>query len=138
MKRLRVVVVRRGQREALVCNRRAVAFSEDERFAFAVTYFHFAGVAEEERRHLALVEAGTFRIDHPVVPRVPVPEAEADGTEKFAVVVVGTTSARTLESLYCLGVQCVEGKKPAQVAQWEPYNDTKEYDSRQALAALIQ
>ncbi|MDR0692401.1 MAG: S-adenosylmethionine:tRNA ribosyltransferase-isomerase [Prevotellaceae bacterium] len=54
------------------------------------------------------------------------------------VMAVGTTSARTLESLYCLGVQCIEGKKPAQVAQWEPYNDIKKYDSRQALAALIQ
>jgi S-adenosylmethionine:tRNA ribosyltransferase-isomerase len=54
------------------------------------------------------------------------------------VVAVGTTSARTLESLYYLGVQCIEGKKPEQVAQWEPYNTPKEYDPRQALAALIR
>ncbi|MDR2449486.1 MAG: S-adenosylmethionine:tRNA ribosyltransferase-isomerase [Prevotellaceae bacterium] len=54
------------------------------------------------------------------------------------VVAVGTTSARTLESLYYLGVQCLEGGKPEQVTQWEPYGDTKEYIPRQALAALIQ
>jgi S-adenosylmethionine:tRNA ribosyltransferase-isomerase len=54
------------------------------------------------------------------------------------VIAVGTTSARTLESLYYLGVQCIEGKNPEQVTQWEPYDDTKIYDHRQALAALVQ
>jgi S-adenosylmethionine:tRNA ribosyltransferase-isomerase len=54
------------------------------------------------------------------------------------VVAVGTTSARTLESLYYLGMQYIEGKRPEQVAQWEPYGDAKGYDFRQALAALIQ
>jgi S-adenosylmethionine:tRNA ribosyltransferase-isomerase len=54
------------------------------------------------------------------------------------VIAVGTTSARTLESIYYLGVQCIEGKKPEQVAQWEPYGRTKEYELRHALAALIQ
>jgi S-adenosylmethionine:tRNA ribosyltransferase-isomerase len=54
------------------------------------------------------------------------------------VIAVGTTSARTLESLYYLGVQCIEGKRPEQVAQWEPYGDTKACEPRQALAALLQ
>ena len=54
------------------------------------------------------------------------------------VVAVGTTSARTLESLYYLGIQCIDGKKPEQVTQWEPYGDAREHDPRQALAALIQ
>jgi S-adenosylmethionine:tRNA ribosyltransferase-isomerase len=54
------------------------------------------------------------------------------------VVAVGTTSARTLESLYFLGVQCIEGKKPEQVSQWEPYDGAKTYEPRQALAALLQ
>jgi S-adenosylmethionine:tRNA ribosyltransferase-isomerase len=54
------------------------------------------------------------------------------------VIAVGTTSARTLESLYYLGVQCIEGKSPEQVTQWEPYNNIKRYDPRQALAALVQ
>jgi S-adenosylmethionine:tRNA ribosyltransferase-isomerase len=53
------------------------------------------------------------------------------------VVAVGTTSARTLESLYYLGVQCIDGKKPEQVAQWEPYGGAKKYEPRQALAALL-
>jgi S-adenosylmethionine:tRNA ribosyltransferase-isomerase len=54
------------------------------------------------------------------------------------VIAVGTTSARTLESLYYLGVQCIEGKRPEQVAQWEPYAHTSAYAPRQALAALVQ
>jgi S-adenosylmethionine:tRNA ribosyltransferase-isomerase len=54
------------------------------------------------------------------------------------VIAVGTTSARTLESLYYLGLQCIEGKKPEQVAQWEPYGGTKACEPRQALAALLQ
>jgi S-adenosylmethionine:tRNA ribosyltransferase-isomerase len=54
------------------------------------------------------------------------------------VIAVGTTSARTLESLYYLGMQCIDGKKPEQVAQWEPYGDTKACEPRQALAALLQ
>jgi S-adenosylmethionine:tRNA ribosyltransferase-isomerase len=54
------------------------------------------------------------------------------------VIAVGTTSARTLESLYWLGIQCIEGKKPEQVTQWEPYTGTTPHDPRQALAALIK
>jgi S-adenosylmethionine:tRNA ribosyltransferase-isomerase len=54
------------------------------------------------------------------------------------VIAVGTTSARTLESLYWLGIQCIEGKKPEQVTQWEPYTGTKPHDPCQALAALIK
>jgi S-adenosylmethionine:tRNA ribosyltransferase-isomerase len=54
------------------------------------------------------------------------------------VVAVGTTSARTLESLYYLGVQCMEGNPPEQVAQWEPYDEIKACEPRQALAALVQ
>lgn len=38
------------------------------------------------------------------------------------IVAVGTTSARTLESLYWLGCQCLNGIKPERVGQWEPYH----------------
>jgi S-adenosylmethionine:tRNA ribosyltransferase-isomerase len=54
------------------------------------------------------------------------------------VIAVGTTSARTLESIYYLGVQCADGKNPEQVSQWDPYDSAKKYEPRQALAALLQ
>ncbi len=41
------------------------------------------------------------------------------------VIAVGTTSARTLESLYYLGMQCIAGNKPEQVEQWEPYEQLR-------------
>jgi S-adenosylmethionine:tRNA ribosyltransferase-isomerase len=59
------------------------------------------------------------------------------------IVAVGTTSLRTLESLYWIGVKTI--KNPAvvladlQVTQWEPYeNKTKEYTATEALESLLQ
>jgi len=37
------------------------------------------------------------------------------------VIAVGTTSARTLESLYYLGCRCLKNESPTMVEQWEPY-----------------
>jgi S-adenosylmethionine:tRNA ribosyltransferase-isomerase len=53
------------------------------------------------------------------------------------IVAVGTTTVRTLESLYYLGVQCKEKGIPKDVTQWEPYNQIKEYSKIDALQALI-
>ena len=39
------------------------------------------------------------------------------------VISVGTTSTRTLESLYYLGVHCIERGEPDVVDQWEPYRE---------------
>jgi S-adenosylmethionine:tRNA ribosyltransferase-isomerase len=50
---------------------------------------------------------------------------------------VGTTSVRTLESLYYLGVKCIEGGAPADVAQWEPYEREYNYTLEESLQALI-
>lgn len=50
---------------------------------------------------------------------------------------VGTTSVRTLESLYYLGVKCIEDGKPSDVLQWEPYQREYTYTLEQALQALI-
>ena len=36
---------------------------------------------------------------------------------------VGTTSTRCLESLYFLGVHCIENGEPGVVEQWEPYRE---------------
>jgi S-adenosylmethionine:tRNA ribosyltransferase-isomerase len=53
------------------------------------------------------------------------------------VIAVGTTSVRTLESLYYIGVACIEKGEPADVDQWMPYARTYEYSVDQALEALI-
>ena len=51
---------------------------------------------------------------------------------------VGTTSVRTLESLYYIGVKCIETGVPADVMQWEPYEREYPYSTQDALSALIR
>lgn len=53
------------------------------------------------------------------------------------VVAVGTTSVRTLESLYYLGASCLEQGAPREVDQWAPYSREYSYSTREALSALI-
>ena len=55
---------------------------------------------------------------------------------KRPVVAVGTTSVRTLESLYYMGVSCLEKGVPEDTAQWAPYTRSYSYSTRQALEAL--
>ncbi|WP_439506814.1 S-adenosylmethionine:tRNA ribosyltransferase-isomerase [Sediminibacterium sp.] len=59
------------------------------------------------------------------------------------IIAVGTTSLRTLESLYWIGLKTI--KNPAianadlQVTQWEPYeNIPKEYTAKASLESLLQ
>jgi len=52
------------------------------------------------------------------------------------IIAVGTTSTRTLESLYFLGLQCIAGKASTLVTQWEPYTEKTEVPPEQALQAL--
>ena len=54
-------------------------------------------------------------------------------------IAVGTTSTRTLESLYYLGVHCIERGEPGVVEQWEPYRE-QGYDvsTKDALSSLIK
>ena len=54
------------------------------------------------------------------------------------VVAVGTTSVRTLESLYYVGVSCLEQGSPVDVDQWAPY--TREYapSREEALDAIVK
>lgn len=54
------------------------------------------------------------------------------------VVAVGTTSVRTLESLYYLGVKCIEKGHPEDVEQWEPYSKEYSYSLNEALSALAK
>ena len=53
------------------------------------------------------------------------------------VVAVGTTSVRTLESLYYVGVSCLETGKPADVEQWAPYTREYPYSTEEALGAIL-
>ena len=53
------------------------------------------------------------------------------------IIAVGTTSVRTLESLYYIGVSCIEKGNPENVYQWAPYEREYSYSTEEALNALI-
>ena len=53
------------------------------------------------------------------------------------VVAVGTTSVRTLESLYYIGVSCIETGHPSDVDQWAPYAREYTYTMQESLDALL-
>jgi S-adenosylmethionine:tRNA ribosyltransferase-isomerase len=57
------------------------------------------------------------------------------------VIAVGTTSLRTLESLYWIGVKIHNNKKvqaeELHVQQWEPYESSSDLSLKQALHSLI-
>ena len=57
---------------------------------------------------------------------------------KGKVIAVGTTSVRTLESLYYIGVSCIETGAPREVGQWDPYSREYEYPVEDALAAIVR
>lgn len=52
-------------------------------------------------------------------------------------IAVGTTSVRTLESLYYAGVKCIENGQPSDIGQWEPYTRAYDYSTLESLDALI-
>ena len=54
------------------------------------------------------------------------------------VVAVGTTSVRTLESLYYVGVSCLEKGEPQDVEQWAPYTREYPYSTQEALEAIVK
>lgn len=56
---------------------------------------------------------------------------------KYPVIAVGTTSVRTLESLYYVGVSIIETGGPQDVSQWAPYERDYQYSTVQALRAII-
>ncbi len=53
------------------------------------------------------------------------------------IIAAGTTSMRTLESLYWLGVRVLEGKEADAVEQWESYLSSLSYSKEEALMALL-
>ena len=56
---------------------------------------------------------------------------------KGRLIAVGTTSVRTLESLYYAGVKCLRDGAPSDIGQWEPYTEDYPYQTEEALDALI-
>jgi len=52
-------------------------------------------------------------------------------------IAVGTTSVRTLESLYYVGVSCIEEGSPRDVEQWAPYTRDYSYSLAESLDAII-
>ena len=53
------------------------------------------------------------------------------------VTAVGTTTVRTLESLYYVGVSCIEKGKAEDVDQWAPYIRDYQYSLQEALEAIL-
>lgn len=56
---------------------------------------------------------------------------------KGRIIAVGTTSVRTLESLYYAGVKCIENGAPGDVDQWEPYEREYTYSFEEAINAIV-
>lgn len=62
--------------------------------------------------------------------------AELAATER-KVIAVGTTSVRTLESLYHIGCLISEGKMDGEVPQWYPYSESHPHLSRKEAFSNI-
>lgn len=102
------------------------------------------------RRELTLhVGAGTFQPvksatigEHPMHSEfisVGLPLIEELARCDAKVIAVGTTSVRTLESLYHLGCMVDEGKEPDEVPQWYPYSSGHPgLSTKEALGALAR
>ena len=56
---------------------------------------------------------------------------------KGKLIAVGTTSVRTLESLYYVGVRCLENGCPGDVSQWEPYEREYKWSFEDAISSII-
>ena len=102
-----------------------------------------------EREEVTLhVGAGTFRpvksedigghdmhTEHIAVHRRTIERLLAHGGEAIA---VGTTSVRTLESLYYMGVLASQGNEDLHVPQWMPYEYDNSLSTIEALTALLR
>ena len=58
--------------------------------------------------------------------------------EKRPLLSVGTTSTRTLESLYYIGVECIESGRVESVKQWAPYTKEYKYTLKEALEGILE
>ena len=58
-------------------------------------------------------------------------------SRKGKLIAVGTTSVRTLESLYYVGVKCLETGRPDDVNQWDPYEREYSWSLEESISAII-
>lgn len=58
-------------------------------------------------------------------------------SRKGKLIAVGTTSVRTLESLYYVGVKCIETGYPGDVSQWDPYEREYTYTFEESVSSII-
>ena len=59
-------------------------------------------------------------------------------SHKGKLIAVGTTSVRTLESLYYVGVKCLETGRPKDVNQWDPYEREYPWSLEESISAIIE
>lgn len=59
-------------------------------------------------------------------------------SKKGKLIAVGTTSVRTLESLYYIGIKCIENGRPEDVGQWDPYQREYNYTLEDSIKALVE
>lgn len=105
-----------------------------------------------ERKEVTLhVGAGTFQPvksdtigEHPmhsefIAVDLAVVESLAQAVERGPVIAVGTTSVRTVESLYHIGCLISQGKWEGEVPQWYPYaDDAPNLTAAQALTQVVE
>lgn len=93
------------------------------------------------------VGAGTFQpvktedandhVMHTEIIAVPLSTIQTIQHNLGHIVAVGTTSMRTLESLYFIGEQLANGAETMSVAQFEPYDKPHDLSERDALQAIV-
>lgn len=87
-----------------------------------------SGTINEHSMH-----AESFYIDRTVIERI------LESMNNNKIIAVGTTSMRTIESLYWFGVQLIQGRNRGNevyIGQWEPYENNTE-DVNRALNAVL-
>lgn len=82
----------------------------------------------------AEIEGHTMHTEHVAVRRQTIERLIAHGGRATA---VGTTSVRTLESLYYMGLRAAAGNADLHVTQWEPYDTQSTATPVEALGALL-
>ena len=53
------------------------------------------------------------------------------------IVAVGTTSLRTIESLYWFGAKIISGDLSMEISQWEPYDSPSDVSAKDALSSVL-
>lgn len=81
------------------------------------------------------IEGHTMHTEHVAVSRQTIERLIAHRGRATA---VGTTSVRTLESLYYMGLRAAAGNDDLHVTQWEPYDTKATLTATEALTALLR